>query len=89
MIDRDLYICSFVSRTEKIMNVICLVELIGCTMHICLLGYYCIMVWKFFRNRGEARVASDGGYPWTLEFFSEFLKTKRHVETMGLKRVST
>ncbi|XP_071558252.1 odorant receptor 10-like [Temnothorax nylanderi] len=43
IVNHHLRILSFVSRTEKIMNIICLVELIGCTMHICLLGYYCIM----------------------------------------------
>ncbi|KAG5319437.1 OR13A protein, partial [Pseudoatta argentina] len=43
IVNHHLRILSFVSRTEKIMNVICLVELIGCTVHICLLGYYCIM----------------------------------------------
>ncbi|XP_018052338.1 PREDICTED: odorant receptor 82a-like [Atta colombica] len=43
IVNHHLRILSFVSRTEKIMNVICLVELIGCTMHICFLGYYCIM----------------------------------------------
>ncbi|XP_036147233.1 uncharacterized protein LOC105835763 [Monomorium pharaonis] len=43
IVNHHLRILSFVSRTEKIMNIICLVELIGCTMHICCLGYYCLM----------------------------------------------
>ncbi|XP_011880168.1 PREDICTED: odorant receptor 82a-like isoform X2 [Vollenhovia emeryi] len=43
IVNHHLRILSFISRTEKIMNIICLVELFGCTMHICFLGYYCIM----------------------------------------------
>ncbi|XP_011684724.1 PREDICTED: odorant receptor 82a-like [Wasmannia auropunctata] len=43
IVNHHLRILSFVSRTEKIMNIICLMELIGCTMHMCILGYYCIM----------------------------------------------
>ncbi|XP_025075202.1 uncharacterized protein LOC105432448 [Pogonomyrmex barbatus] len=34
---------SLVTRVEKIMNFICLVELFGCTFHICIVGYYCMM----------------------------------------------
>ncbi|XP_070518225.1 odorant receptor 10-like [Cardiocondyla obscurior] len=43
IVNHHLRILSFVSRTEKIVNVICLVEVVGCTMHICLLGYYIMM----------------------------------------------
>ncbi|XP_039304868.1 odorant receptor 82a-like [Solenopsis invicta] len=43
IVNHHLRIISFVSRIEKIMNIICLVELLGCTMHICCLGYYCMM----------------------------------------------
>lgn len=45
------YISSFVSHIEKITNVVCLVEIVGCTLHMCLLGYYCILVrvlWNMF-----------------------------------------
>lgn len=38
------YLFSFVSHIEKITNVVCLVEIGGCTMHMCLLGYYCMLV---------------------------------------------
>ncbi|GAB1864865.1 Odorant receptor [Camponotus japonicus] len=45
IVKHHLRVLSLVSRTERITNIICLVELVGCTMHICLLGYYCIMDW--------------------------------------------
>ncbi|XP_072747245.1 uncharacterized protein [Anoplolepis gracilipes] len=45
IVQHHLRVLSFVSRTERIINIICLIELVGCTMHICLLGYYCIMDW--------------------------------------------
>lgn len=38
------YVCSFISRLEKITSITCLVEIVGCTVHMCLLGYYCITV---------------------------------------------
>ncbi|CAD6201201.1 GSCOCT00013798001.3-RA-CDS [Cotesia congregata] len=31
---------NFIVRTEKILNEVCLIEFIGCTMNICFLGYY-------------------------------------------------
>ncbi|KAL6259093.1 hypothetical protein P5V15_009015 [Pogonomyrmex californicus] len=43
IVEHHLRVLGFVSRIEKIMNIVCLVELIGCTMHICLVGYYFIL----------------------------------------------
>nr|WGO81782.1 olfactory receptor 107 [Microplitis mediator] len=31
---------NFIVRTEKILNEVCLIEFVGCTMNICFLGYY-------------------------------------------------
>ncbi|XP_019888172.1 uncharacterized protein LOC105282256 isoform X2 [Ooceraea biroi] len=45
IVEHHLRVLNFTSRIENITNMICLVELVGCTMHICLLGYYCIMDW--------------------------------------------
>ncbi|XP_070159790.1 odorant receptor 10-like isoform X2 [Polyergus mexicanus] len=45
IVEHHLRVLRLVSHTERITNIICLVELVGCTMHICLLGYYCIMDW--------------------------------------------
>jgi len=39
-----LLFCSFIVLTGKILHEISLVEIIGCTLDICLLGYYVIMV---------------------------------------------
>lgn len=36
--------CSFISLTEKVLHEISLVEIVGCTLNICFLGYYVIMV---------------------------------------------
>jgi len=35
---------SFLNKVEEILQYICLVEVIGCTFILCLLGYYIIMV---------------------------------------------
>ncbi|XP_071557996.1 uncharacterized protein [Temnothorax nylanderi] len=37
-------VLSFVQQIESIMNKACLAELMGCTMNMCLMGYYVIMV---------------------------------------------
>ncbi|XP_020295546.1 uncharacterized protein LOC109860685 [Pseudomyrmex gracilis] len=47
IVDYHLRVLSFVSTIEKITNVTCLVEIVGCTVHMCLLGYYCILVGTF------------------------------------------
>ncbi|XP_024876988.1 uncharacterized protein LOC112457908 [Temnothorax curvispinosus] len=39
-------ILSFVQQIESIMNKACLAELMGCTMNMCLFGYYVIMNWS-------------------------------------------
>ncbi|XP_039304872.1 uncharacterized protein LOC105195341 isoform X2 [Solenopsis invicta] len=49
IIEHHLKVLSFVSHIDKITNVVCLVEVVGCTLHMCLLGYYCILDW----NQGE------------------------------------
>jgi len=35
---------SFLNKVEEILQYICLVEVVGCTFILCLLGYYIIMV---------------------------------------------
>ncbi|XP_014604785.1 PREDICTED: uncharacterized protein LOC106787171 [Polistes canadensis] len=39
---------SFIDYIENVINRICLVELLGCTMNMCLLGYFCITVCRNF-----------------------------------------
>ncbi|CAL1689206.1 unnamed protein product [Lasius platythorax] len=46
VVEHHLKVLSFISHIEKITNVVCLVEIMGCTMHMCLLGYYCILDWN-------------------------------------------
>ncbi|XP_071562273.1 odorant receptor 82a-like [Temnothorax nylanderi] len=42
IVEHHLRVLSFISRMETIMRNICLVELLGCTMNMCLLAYYFI-----------------------------------------------
>ncbi|XP_018406396.1 PREDICTED: odorant receptor 4-like [Cyphomyrmex costatus] len=46
VVQRHLRILSFISEVESIMHKVALVELVGSTVVICLLGYYIIMAWE-------------------------------------------
>ncbi|XP_019699412.1 odorant receptor 22b isoform X2 [Harpegnathos saltator] len=46
IVEHHLRALSFVSQIETIMHQICLVELLGCTTDICMLGYYTITEWE-------------------------------------------
>ncbi|XP_029660097.1 odorant receptor 4-like isoform X2 [Formica exsecta] len=48
IVKHHLRVLSFISRMESIMHKVSLVELMGCTINMCLLGYYCIMAWETF-----------------------------------------
>ncbi|XP_046835676.1 uncharacterized protein LOC124431618 [Vespa crabro] len=41
-----LRIFDFISWIEELFNEICFVELVGCTLNICFLGYYLMMEWE-------------------------------------------
>ncbi|XP_051162637.1 odorant receptor 43a-like [Leptopilina boulardi] len=45
-VNSHLKVLSFVSQLESVFNEICFIEIMGCTLNICLLGYYTIMGWK-------------------------------------------
>ncbi|KAL6426557.1 hypothetical protein ACFW04_009163 [Cataglyphis niger] len=45
LVERHLRALRFISRMEVIMRQICLVELVGCTFNLCMLGYYTISQW--------------------------------------------
>ncbi|KAK2583188.1 hypothetical protein KPH14_009208 [Odynerus spinipes] len=45
IIQRHVHTLDFISMTEELLNKISLVEIVGCTLNMCLLGYYCIMEW--------------------------------------------
>ncbi|XP_011058367.1 PREDICTED: uncharacterized protein LOC105148363 isoform X2 [Acromyrmex echinatior] len=45
IIEHHLRVLNFISRFEKIMNQICMVQLFGCTLNLCLLGYCSIKEW--------------------------------------------
>ncbi|XP_011645081.1 odorant receptor 85f-like [Pogonomyrmex barbatus] len=40
-------ILNFISLAEELLHEISLVEVVGCTLNICFLGYYCMMEWNF------------------------------------------
>ncbi|KAL0117020.1 hypothetical protein PUN28_010114 [Cardiocondyla obscurior] len=48
IVEHHLRILSFVARVENVMNKISLIELMGCTINMCLCGYYLILAWDDF-----------------------------------------
>ncbi|XP_018046453.1 PREDICTED: odorant receptor 22c-like [Atta colombica] len=46
VVKQHIRIKSFLSKVEEILQYICLVEVVGCTFILCLLGYYIIMEWE-------------------------------------------
>ncbi|XP_018364295.1 PREDICTED: odorant receptor 82a-like [Trachymyrmex cornetzi] len=55
IVEHHLRVLSFISQMENVMQNICLVELVGCTMNMCLLAYYSITNWSDF---DAARITS-------------------------------
>ncbi|XP_020295540.1 odorant receptor 82a-like [Pseudomyrmex gracilis] len=55
IVEHHLRVLSFISRMENVMQYICLVELVGCTLNMCLLAYYSITNWNDFDG---ARISS-------------------------------
>ncbi|XP_011684383.1 PREDICTED: uncharacterized protein LOC105447847 [Wasmannia auropunctata] len=47
IIQLHVRILNFISLTEELLHEISLVEVVGCTLNICFLGYYCMMEWDF------------------------------------------
>ncbi|XP_035737323.1 odorant receptor 22c-like isoform X1 [Vespa mandarinia] len=43
IIQQHVRILNFISLTENLLNEVSLIEVVGCTLNMCLLGYYCIM----------------------------------------------
>ncbi|XP_011880177.1 PREDICTED: odorant receptor 4-like [Vollenhovia emeryi] len=48
IVEHHIRVLSFIERVENIMNKISLVELTGCTIIMCLVGYYSVMEWQNF-----------------------------------------
>nr|AXM05140.1 odorant receptor [Campoletis chlorideae] len=46
IIDQHVRTLGFISRTEQVLRNICLVELLGSTLNLCLLGFDLLMQWK-------------------------------------------
>ncbi|KAL0117073.1 hypothetical protein PUN28_010134 [Cardiocondyla obscurior] len=46
VVRQHIRIKSFLSKVEEILQYVCLVEVVGCTFILCLLGYYIIMEWE-------------------------------------------
>ncbi|XP_067214176.1 uncharacterized protein [Linepithema humile] len=46
IVKQHIRIKSFLNKVEEIFQYTCLVEVIGCTFILCLLGYYIILEWK-------------------------------------------
>ncbi|RLU16226.1 ObirOr5-L22 [Ooceraea biroi] len=52
IVDHHLRVLSFIARIEDVMHQICLVELLGCTFNLCMLGYYTITSWNNIDIKG-------------------------------------
>ncbi|XP_025075210.1 uncharacterized protein LOC105432488 [Pogonomyrmex barbatus] len=46
IVDHHLRVLRFIARIEDVMHQVCLVELVGCTFNLCMLGYYSITWWN-------------------------------------------
>ncbi|XP_014484209.1 PREDICTED: uncharacterized protein LOC106749352 [Dinoponera quadriceps] len=46
IVDHHLRVLRFIAYIEEVMNQICLIELVGCTFNLCMLGYYSITWWN-------------------------------------------
>ncbi|CAK9826115.1 Odorant receptor 13a [Anthophora retusa] len=46
IVEHHLKILGFISQIEGLLNEICFVELVGCTLNICFLGYYLLTEWE-------------------------------------------
>ncbi|XP_043488581.1 uncharacterized protein LOC122515330, partial [Polistes fuscatus] len=45
IVEQHVRAFSFIKRTEEVISEISLVEIVGCTLNICCLGYHCMMAW--------------------------------------------
>ncbi|KAF3054510.1 Odorant receptor 117 [Nylanderia fulva] len=52
IVDHHLRVLRFISSIENVMHQICLVELVGCTFNLCMLGYYSITWWNKIDTKG-------------------------------------
>ncbi|XP_014475013.1 PREDICTED: odorant receptor 4-like [Dinoponera quadriceps] len=48
VVEHHLRVLGFIARIESIMHKACFVELMGCTINMCLVGYYTLMNWAAF-----------------------------------------
>ncbi|KAG6804468.1 odorant receptor 35 [Apis mellifera caucasica] len=46
IVEHHLHILGFISQIEELLNEICFVEFIGCTLNICFLGYFLLKEWE-------------------------------------------
>ncbi|XP_018344140.1 PREDICTED: uncharacterized protein LOC108749717 isoform X1 [Trachymyrmex septentrionalis] len=52
IVDHHLRVLKFIGSIEDVMHQICLVELLGCTFNLCMLGYYSITWWNKIDRKG-------------------------------------
>ncbi|XP_011880185.1 PREDICTED: odorant receptor 4-like [Vollenhovia emeryi] len=52
IVEHHLRVLRFIASIEDVMHQICLVELLGCTFNLCMLGYYSITWWNKIDRRG-------------------------------------
>ncbi|XP_043488151.1 odorant receptor 9a-like [Polistes fuscatus] len=58
IVEHHLRILDFIAQIEKLFNEICFVELVGCTLNICFLGYNMMMEWEHRETIGTVTYCS-------------------------------
>ncbi|KAK2583187.1 hypothetical protein KPH14_009207 [Odynerus spinipes] len=53
IVEQHVRVLSFIKRTQKIIKEISLVEIVGCTLNMCCLGYYCMVEWDIRQPLGS------------------------------------
>ncbi|KAG5331933.1 OR13A protein, partial [Acromyrmex charruanus] len=58
IVEHHIRILSFIDRTEKLLNEICLVDVVGCTLNICFLGFNMMTEWEHRETLGTMTFCS-------------------------------
>ncbi|XP_071641218.1 odorant receptor 4-like isoform X4 [Temnothorax longispinosus] len=58
IVKHHIRILSFITRTEELLNEICLVDVVGCTLNICFLGFNMMTEWEHRETLGTMTFSS-------------------------------
>ncbi|XP_076235776.1 uncharacterized protein LOC143180129 [Calliopsis andreniformis] len=83
IIDHHLRILGFISKVEDLLNEICFVDIIGCTLNICFLGYYLLTI-LFTRLDEWERNETIG----TLTYFALLISYLYNIFTLCFRSIT-